>query len=98
MLLQRLLGGDGIEKELAFFFVFLRAGAVAARLRHVIAPFVIELGQLIEFLLELLSSAAGFGLRSRSRRSVRSPALPGPGWFPFPAAPGCAARAAAPGE
>jgi hypothetical protein len=30
------------------------AGAVAAGLRHVIAPFVIELGQLIELFLELL--------------------------------------------
>ena len=70
MLLQGLLGGDGIEKELAFFFVFLRAAAVAARLRHVIAPFVIELGQLIEFLLEILVARRGFvssELRSRDR-------------------------------
>ena len=56
MLLQRLLGRDRIEKELAFVFLFLRAAAVAARLRHVIAPFVIELGQLIEFRLEISSS------------------------------------------
>ena len=54
MLLKRFLGRDGIEKELALLFVLLRAGAVAARLRHVIAPFVIQLRQLIELLLELL--------------------------------------------
>src|SRR6266699_4505470 len=54
MLLQRFLSNDGIEKELALIFVFLRASTVAARLRHVIAPFVIELGELIEFFLKLV--------------------------------------------
>ena len=71
VLLQRLLGGDRIEKELPFVFVFLRAAAVAARLRHVIAPFVVEFGQLIELLLEILRPAVGvrfFGARPRSAR------------------------------
>ena len=54
MLLQGLLGDDGIEKELPLFLVLLRAAAVAARLRHVIAPFVVELRQPIEFLLEIV--------------------------------------------
>src|SRR2546430_10836807 len=44
VLLQRLGGGNGIEKELAFLFVLVGPGAVAARLRHVIAPFLIEFG------------------------------------------------------
>ena len=52
MLLERLLRGDGIEKELPFIFRFLRTAAVAARLRHVIAPLLIELGQFIEFLFK----------------------------------------------
>ena len=98
MLLQRFLGGDGIEKELAFFFFFLRAAAVAARLRHVIAPFVIELRQLIELLLEILFRRFGLGLFGAPLRSARSQVLPGPDWFPSPAARGCAARAAAPEE
>ncbi len=54
VLLERFLGGDGIEKELAFFFILLRAATVAARLRHVIAPFVIQLGKLVEFLLKIV--------------------------------------------
>jgi hypothetical protein len=61
VLLQGLGGGDGIEKELAFFFVFMGPGAVAAGLRHVIAPFFVEFSQLIEFLLELLIVRRGFG-------------------------------------
>ena len=61
MLLQRFLGGDGIEKELALFLVLLRAAAVAARLRHVIAPFVVEFRQLIEFLLEILFRRLALG-------------------------------------
>ena len=52
MLLQRLLRRDGIEEKLALVFLFLRAAAVTARLRHVIAPFVIEFGELIELLFE----------------------------------------------
>jgi len=32
------------KKELAFLFVLVGTGAIAARLRHVIAPFLIELG------------------------------------------------------
>ena len=60
MLLQGLLGGDGIEKELPLFVLILRACAVAARLRHVIAPFVIELRQLIEFLLEIVFRRLAF--------------------------------------
>src|SRR5260370_20103946 len=60
----------GAEKELAFFFRFLRAAAVAARLRHVIAPFFIELRQLIEFLLEIVVDGRRlrFGWRVRIRR------------------------------
>ncbi len=54
MLLEGFLGGDGIEKELALFLVLLRAAAVAGRLRHVIAPLVIELGQLVELFLEIV--------------------------------------------
>ena len=61
MLLQRLLGRDGIEKELPLFFVLLRAAAVAARLRHVIAPFLIELGELIEFLFEIVCAGSALG-------------------------------------
>ena len=61
MLLERFLGGDGIEEELALFLVLLRAAAVAARLRHVIAPLVIELGQLIEFLLEIIFRRLALG-------------------------------------
>ena len=61
MLLQGLLGGDGIEKELPLFVLVLRAAAVAARLRHVIAPFVIELRQLIEFLLEIVFRRLALG-------------------------------------
>src|SRR5438128_215947 len=53
MLLQGFLGGDGIKKELTLVFGFLGTAAVAAGLRHVIAPLIIELGQLIEFSLEL---------------------------------------------
>ena len=65
VLLQRLGGGNGIEKELAFLFVLVGAGAVAARLRHVIAPFLIELGQFIEFFLELLIARRRLGSRRR---------------------------------
>ena len=54
MLLQRFLSRDRIEKELALFFVLLGAGAVAAGLRHVIAPFVVELGELLELGFEIL--------------------------------------------
>ena len=45
---------DGIKEELAFFLIVLRTGAVAARLRHVIAPLVVQFRQLIELGLELL--------------------------------------------
>ena len=61
MLLERFLRGDGIEEELALLLVVLRAAAVAARLRHVIAPLVIELRELIELLFEFL--LVRFGLR-----------------------------------
>ncbi len=61
MLLKRFLGRDGIEEELAFFLIVLRTSAVAARLRHVIAPFVVQFRQLIELGLELL-------VRGRRRR------------------------------
>ena len=54
MLLKRFLCGDGVEKELAFIFRFLRTAAVTARLRHVIAPFLIQSCQLIEFLFEII--------------------------------------------
>ena len=61
MLLERFLGRDRVEKELAFVLLFLRAPAVAARLRHVIAPLVIELGQLIELLLEIVLRRLALG-------------------------------------
>ncbi len=54
MLLQGFLGRDGIEKKLTLFLIVLRTSAVAARLRHVIAPLVIQFRQLIELGLELL--------------------------------------------
>ena len=60
VLLQRFLRGDRIEKELPLFFRLLRTPAIAARLRHVIAPFLIQFGQLIELLFEL---RVGRGLR-----------------------------------
>ena len=70
MLLQRLLSRDGIEKELALFLRFLRAAAVTTRLRHVVAPFLIKLRQLIEFLFEIVvrRSCFRFGRRVRIRR------------------------------
>ena len=54
MLLERFLRRDRIEKELALLFVLLGAGAVAAGLRHVIAPFVVELCQLLELGFEIV--------------------------------------------
>ena len=61
VLLKRFLRRDGIEKELALLLLVLRTGAVAAGLRHVIAPLVIELGQLIELLLEIIFRRLGVG-------------------------------------
>ena len=63
VLLERFLRRDRIEKELALFFRLLRAAAVATRLRHVIAPFLIELRQLIELLLEIVIRGGGGGFR-----------------------------------
>lgn len=60
VLLQRFLGGDGIEEKLALLLVLLGAAAIAARLRHVIAPLVIQLRELIELLFEIVVRA---GLR-----------------------------------
>ena len=54
MLLERFLVGDGIEKELPTLLVVVAPAVVAAALRHVFAPFLVQLGELIEFLLELL--------------------------------------------
>ena len=54
VLLERLLSGDGIEKELALFLIILRTRTVAAGLRHVIAPLVVELRELIELGFEFL--------------------------------------------
>src|SRR5438876_4951733 len=54
MLLKRFLHSDGIEKELALIFRFLRTAAIAARLRHVITPFLIQTRQLLEFFLEIV--------------------------------------------
>src|SRR5438876_3871822 len=54
MLLKRFLHSDGIEKELALIFRFLRTAAVAARLRHVVTPFLIQTRQLLEFFLEIV--------------------------------------------
>src|SRR5213595_598115 len=54
ILLQRFLGGDGIKKELASIFRVLRTSAVAARLRHVIAPFLVKGRKLIELLFKII--------------------------------------------
>ena len=67
VLLQSLLSNDRVEKELAFFLILLRASAVAARLGHVIAPFLIQLGQLIELLFEFLIGRGGIGTGGRLR-------------------------------
>ncbi len=77
VLLKRFLGGDGIEEELALFLIFLRTGAVAARLRHVIAPFVVQFRQLIELGLEFFvcggvagsSEPSAFGSVASSSRT-----------------------------
>src|SRR5450432_3742735 len=61
MLLKGFLRRDGVKKKLALVFRFLRTGTVAAGLRHVIAPLVIELGQLIELLLEIVFRRLGVG-------------------------------------
>src|SRR5437667_4675321 len=62
MLLQRLLTGNRIEKELALIFRLLRTPTEAARLRHVIAPLLVELRQLIELGLEILVRRGRLGL------------------------------------
>ena len=54
MLLQRFLVGNGIEKELAAFFLVVVAAAVAAALRHVLAPFFVQLGEVLELLFEIV--------------------------------------------
>ncbi len=54
MLLERFQAHDGIEKELPPLFLFRRAPGVALALRHIIAPFLIELRQAVELLLKLL--------------------------------------------
>jgi hypothetical protein len=57
VLLKRFLYGNGIEKELALILRFprplkaVRAGV--GRLRHVIAPFFVQAGELFEFVLEI---------------------------------------------
>ena len=70
MLLERFLGGDRIEKKLALVFRFLGTAAVAARLRHVIAPFLIQFGQLIELSLEIFVGRGGLFLLPFLRRRI----------------------------
>ena len=54
MLLERFLGGDGIEEKLALILLLLRTAAETVRLRHVVAPLVVELRERIELLLEIV--------------------------------------------
>ena len=54
VLLERLHAHDAVEKKLPPFLLLRRAPRVALALRHVIAPFVIELRQPLEFLLKLV--------------------------------------------
>ena len=54
ILLKRFLHSDGIKKELALIFRLLGTAGVAARLRHVIAPFFVQRRQLLEFLFEIV--------------------------------------------
>ena len=58
ILLKRFLDWNGIEQELALLVCFLRTAPTievrAGRLRHVIAPFLIEARQFFEFVSEIL--------------------------------------------
>ena len=69
MLLKRFLRGNGIEKKLPFIVRLLGTARVAARLRHVIAPLIIEFRQLIEFFLEFLVRS-GLGIFALVRRRL----------------------------
>ena len=92
MLLKRFLVGDGIEEKLPALLVVVAAAVVAAALRHVLAPFLVELGQLVELLLEIVVLLA-----CCSSAGARELLLPAPGWSATPAARCCAVRASAPG-
>ena len=59
MLLEGFLVRDGIEKELPALLFVVIAAAVAAVLRHVLSPFLVELCEVIEFLLEVLVLPGG---------------------------------------
>ena len=54
VLLERFLVGDGIEEKLAALLVVVAAAVVAAALRHVFAPLLVELGELVELFLEIV--------------------------------------------
>ena len=54
MLLERFLVRDGIKKELPPLLLVLAAAVVAAALRHVFAPLLVQLGELLEFFLEIV--------------------------------------------
>ncbi|MEY2598791.1 MAG: hypothetical protein RLZZ142_1050 [Verrucomicrobiota bacterium] len=54
VLLEGFLFYEGVEEELAAFLLLGGASGVAAILGHVIAPFLVEFGEALEFLLELL--------------------------------------------
>ena len=61
VLLKRFLVGDGIEEELTAFFIVVAAAVITAVLRHVLAPFLVELGELVELLLEIVVPRVFFG-------------------------------------
>ena len=52
MLLQSFLAGNRVKEKLASFFVLKISGRIADILSHVIPPFLIQLGQPLELLLE----------------------------------------------
>ena len=58
ILLKRFLDRNGIEQELTLLVCVLRTAPAievgAGRLRHVIAPFLIQARQFFEFVLEIL--------------------------------------------
>lgn len=53
MLLERLLLDDGIEEVLTLFFLLDRPAVEAAGLREILPPFLVELGEDLELLLEI---------------------------------------------
>jgi hypothetical protein len=59
VLLERFGAGDGVEEELAALFVFGGAALERPALGHVIAPFLVEFGEAIEFLAEIVGGISG---------------------------------------